>query len=50
MDQRDWTELLRMLYGLGLEIVSTDQATLTVTVRVPEIKATRDDVIREWSS
>lgn len=38
-----------MLAGLGLQIVSTDRGTLTVTVRVPEIRATRDDVIREWS-
>lgn len=49
MDDRDWTELLRMLSGLGLQIVSTDRATLTLCVKVPEIRETRDDVIREWS-
>lgn len=38
-----------MLAGLGLRIVSTDRETLTVCVRVPEIRQTRDDSIREWS-
>jgi len=50
MDERDWRELLRMLYGLGLRIVSTDRGTLTITVQVPPIRETRDDVIREWST
>jgi hypothetical protein len=49
VDEKDWRELLRMLAGLGLQIVSTDRGTLTVCVRVPEIRQTRDDVIREWS-
>jgi hypothetical protein len=50
VDERDWMELLRMLAGMGLQIVSTDRGTLTLCVRVPPIRETRDDVIREWSS
>ena len=49
MDDKDWMELLRMLQGIGLRIVSTDRGTSTICVQVPEIRATRDDAIREWS-
>ena len=49
MDEKEWRELLRMLAGLGLQIVCTDRATLTLCVKVPEIRETRDDSIREWS-
>jgi hypothetical protein len=50
VDERDWAELLRMLHGMGLRIISTDRATSTICVQVPEIRETTDDVIREWSS
>jgi hypothetical protein len=51
MDERDWTELRRMLLGLGLEIVSTDRATLTLCVRVPPIRPTRSEsIVHEWKS
>lgn len=49
MDERDWMELLRMLHGMGLRILSTDRGTSTICVQVPEIRETADDAIREWT-
>lgn len=50
MDERDWTELLRMLHGIGLRVVTADRGTLTICVQVPSTRETRDDAVLEWST
>lgn len=42
MTTDDWQTLIRVLRGLGLEIVGFSPASSEITVRVPEVRSDRD--------